>query len=113
MKAIIVLIALLILGAIGYGIYTAGTISDFFHLPTKTIGEKQQFIKEMQNPDAYVQKISSGAEQLLQSGKQLLDEKKNQAADYIQEQKEKLKQEAENAVQDAAKKKIESIFSGM
>ena len=59
-----------------------------------------------------VQKLESGAQNLLQSWQALFNQKKQDAEDYIRDQKEQLKDSAQQALQDAAKEKINSLFSG-
>lgn len=55
----------------------------------------------------------SASKQLVASGKQMVDEKKAQATEYLLQQKELLKQEAKKQVELEAQKKINAAFSGL
>lgn len=109
MKFVWVVLWLIVLGGIGFWLYQYSDV--FSVLPTG------RTVKRVQNNiDITVQSgkqmLNSWAQQIVKSGQQLLDQKKQEAEQYLLQQKEMLKQQAQEAVQNEAKKQIQWVFSG-
>lgn len=117
MKKVVFMIWLFVLlAAIGYGIYVFVSNPLSPRLLKKNIGNTREIIDTtmqsgMQYMQSGVQKLESGAQNLLQSWQVLFDQKKQEAEQYLRDQRDQLKADAQQAVQDAAKEKIDSFFN--
>jgi hypothetical protein len=57
------------------------------------------------------QMMSSGVDAIVASWNSIYDQKKKEAEEYLLQQKEQLKKDAQKKLEDEAKKKIEWVFS--
>lgn len=120
MKIIWFILALLVLAGVGFGIYKASTMFDL----SSKVKQTQQVEKSISDTfdktkttaetaiNSWKQYILSWWQQLLLSWQALIDQKKREAEQYLLDQKEKLKAEAQKALEEEAKKKIQWAFSG-
>ncbi len=124
-KFVIALLGIGIVGAGWYAVYKGTNMKDFFHIPSMssstgtTISGSAQFDlqgstdKITDQAQQGLQRVASGTQQLIQSWQKLFDEKKLQAEKYMQGQRDELKRQAQQKLEDEAKKKIQWVFSGM
>ncbi len=113
MKSIIVLLGIAIMIAVWFGIYKSTNLfTGSLTIPSQaSVKESTDTLKKQGEQE--LQKVASGAQNLVQSWQKLLDQKSEEAKQYLQQQKEQLKQQAQQKLEEEAKKKIQWVFSGM
>ncbi len=120
MKIIGFILALIILLGVWFGIYKATTMFDLTNKISPTHNMQKNITDTFDKTRAtaesainsWKQYILSGWQQLILSWQALIDQKKREAEQYLLDQKEKLKAEAQKKLEEEAKKKIQWAFSG-
>lgn len=112
MKAILILLGICIVVAAGYGVYKSTSLMSIGKVPSKeALQQSSDALK--QQAEKGLQNAASGAQQVIQSWQKLFDAKKLEAEQYMKAQKEQLKLQAQQKLEEEAKKKIQGVFSGI
>lgn len=116
MKYIRILLWIVVVWSVWYGVYKISTIfsDSTVVIPVQALQNKMQDAKSYSDNIVKngLQYAESWAQNLLASGQKLLDQKKIEAEQYLIQQKEQLKADAQKRLEEEAKKQIQALFTG-